>query len=310
MGIRQFLGVQARSSIDEKIISGGGAFIAILAVFVVTDWVTNFELAMSLLPSMGASAVLVLAVPHGTLSQPWSLFMGNVVSALMGVASASYIGNTYVAAGCAVGLAISAMHLLRCIHPPGGATALIAVVGGESVRDLGFTYVLMPTLINCTIIFLVACAFNNCFSWRRYPSSLMKYDNSMYSPETTNIQVRHLQLAMNTLDEVINIAPEQVKYIVDKADEIMRTENAPTFKISAGRFYTNGAAGQSWSVRQIIEISSHLDPARKQVIFRTVDGDQKGQSGTISLLQFRDWAREILNPAEKSIDLSEQRDAA
>ncbi|MBN50571.1 MAG: HPP family protein [Spongiibacteraceae bacterium] len=310
MGLRQFMGFQARSSLDEKVISGLGAFLGILSVFIFTDWATDFELAISLLPSMGASAVLVLAVPHGTLSQPWPLLGGNLISALVGVTCASYIDNMYLAAGTAVGLSIMAMHLLRCIHPPGGATALIAVVGGEAIRDLGFSYIVLPTLANCLVIFTIAMAFNNLFPWRRYPSSLMRYDNSMYSPETSRIKVSHLQLAMETLDEVIDIAPEQVKYIVDKADEIMRSENAPAFKIVAGGYYTNGAPGQAWAVRQVIDISNHPNPSKKRVIYRTVDGAQKGSSATVLLFEFSDWAREVMTPAATKLRIDNKRDAA
>ena len=84
--------------------------------------------------SMGASAVLLFAVPHGPLSQPWALIGGHMVSAFIGVSCATLVPDTITAAALAVGLAIGAMHLLRCIHPPGGATALAAVVSGPS-RD-------------------------------------------------------------------------------------------------------------------------------------------------------------------------------
>ena len=82
MAASQFLGIQARSSLDEKIVASIGAVLSISAVFFITDWLTNYTLAMTLLPSMGASAVLLLAVPHGTLSQPWPLFGGNVLVSL------------------------------------------------------------------------------------------------------------------------------------------------------------------------------------------------------------------------------------
>ncbi|MFX8373896.1 HPP family protein, partial [Acinetobacter baumannii] len=80
--------------------------------------------------SMGASAVLLYAVPHGALSQPWAVLAGHAVSAVAGVAAARNISDPALAAAVAVGTAILAMHYLRAIHPPGGATALTAVVGG------------------------------------------------------------------------------------------------------------------------------------------------------------------------------------
>jgi CBS-domain-containing membrane protein len=119
---------------------------------------------------MGASAVLLFAVPHGQLSQPWPVFGGHLVSALIGVASAKLVAPPLLAAAVAVALAISAMYYLRCIHPPGGATALTAVAGGETVHALGFHYVLTPVLLNVLIILAVALLFNFPFSWRRYPA--------------------------------------------------------------------------------------------------------------------------------------------
>ncbi len=290
MNLRQIAGVQARSSYTEKLISGGGAFVAILSVFYITDWLTDFNLAIALLPSMGASAVLVMAVPHGMLSQPWPVVAGNTVSALMGVTVSLGVENSYVAASLAVGTAIAAMHFLRCIHPPGGATALVPILLGDNA--LGFDFVFIPTLVNSLVILCIAVVFNNLFHWRRYPASLMTYDHSMYHPETYNISVKHIEQAMETLDELIDIAPEQIKYIVDRADEIMVKERDPGFKIRVGGYYTNGAAGRQWAVRQVIDISNHPGLAKKLVIYRTVEGSGKGESGTMRLYEFKTWAKE------------------
>ena len=128
--------------------------------------------SVGLVASMGASAVLLFAVPHGPLSQPWAVLGGHLVSAVVGVACTKVIAQPMLAAPVAVGLAIGTMHYLRCIHPPGGATALSAVVGGETVHQLGFHYVLTPVLLNATIILLVALLFNYPFPWRRYPLAL------------------------------------------------------------------------------------------------------------------------------------------
>jgi len=127
---------------------------------------------------MGASAVLLFAVPHGPLSQPWPVLGGHFVSALVGVACTKAIAQPMLAAPVAVGLAIGSMHYLRCIHPPGGATALSAVVGGEPVHQLGFHFVLTPVLWNAAVILLVALLFNYPFTWRRYPLALARRDVS------------------------------------------------------------------------------------------------------------------------------------
>jgi CBS-domain-containing membrane protein len=91
-------------------------------------------------------------VPHGQLAQPWAVLGGHVISAIIGVTCAQVIANEILAASAAVGLAVGAMYYLGCIHPPGGATALSAVVGGESVHALGYHFVITPVLMNVVVI--------------------------------------------------------------------------------------------------------------------------------------------------------------
>ena len=61
------------------------------------------------------------------------------------------------------------MHLTKTTHPPGGATALIAVIGSERVHQLGFLYVLSPVALGALIMLVVALIVNNLTSFRRYP---------------------------------------------------------------------------------------------------------------------------------------------
>ena len=133
----------------------------------------------AIIASMGSSAVLLFAVPHGPLSQPWPVFGGHLVSALVGVTCVKLIPEPMLAAAIAVALAIGAMHYLRCIHPPGGATALGAVVGGDVVHQLGYQFVVTPVMLNATTILLVALLFNAPFGWRRYPAAWATAPNTV-----------------------------------------------------------------------------------------------------------------------------------
>lgn len=170
--LRRFTGYSfKRSGHVEKWISGFGGLVSILGVISISHASLGLDGSAGLVSSMGASAVLLFAVPHGQLSQPWPVFGGHLVSALVGVASAKLVTPPLLAAAVAVALAISAMYYLRCIHPPGGATALTAVAGGETVRALGFNYILTPVLLNVLIILVVAFLFNFPFTWRRYPAA-------------------------------------------------------------------------------------------------------------------------------------------
>ncbi len=124
--------------------------------------------ALCLIAPMGASAVLLFAVPASPLAQPWSVLGGNVVSALIGVACAQLIAPPLPSAACAGALAICAMFALRCLHPPSGAVALTAVLGGPAIHALGYGYALIPVGLNTALLLGVALVFNN-LTGRRYP---------------------------------------------------------------------------------------------------------------------------------------------
>jgi len=157
-------------SAAEKCIAAVGGGLAILTLIGVSFWALPGAGATAIITSMGASAVLLFAVPHGPLSQPWPVIGGNGISAVIGVACARFIPHPHVAAGCAVGLSIWAMAQLKCLHPPGGATAFTAVMGGSAIHNLGFRFVLFPVLANAVMLLLLAVLINSAFKWRRYPA--------------------------------------------------------------------------------------------------------------------------------------------
>ena len=179
--LRRFAGIGLdRAGHLEKALSMVGGLIGLTGVILISEVHLGAAGSVGLVASMGASAVLLFAVPHGPLSQPWSVLGGHMASSIVGVACAVAIAEPLVAAPLAVALAIGVMHYLRCIHPPGGATALSAVVGGDAVHELGFQYVLTPVMLNATAILLIALVFNYPFRWRRYPAGFVK---SVEEPE-------------------------------------------------------------------------------------------------------------------------------
>ena len=298
--VLNLLGIQHPTSSTEKAISVLGAGIAIALVYMVSQYVSGHDGAMAILPSMGAAAVLLFAVPHGPLSQPWALFAGNTLSALVGVACALRFDNIILAAGLAVGLAILVMHLARCVHPPGGATALAAVMGGEAIRGLGLNYVIMPVLLNCLVISVVAVVFNYGFSWRRYPLGLMRYATTAAAKGKENaIQLRHIEQAMDAVDMLMDVNAEQIKQVVDRAQTLLMDERIEHLQVELGAFYTNAKPGLAWSVRQIIDEYAHCDPRKHMLIYRVVDGNNKSSTGSCSLEEFSGWAKEKMQPVRK-----------
>jgi CBS domain-containing membrane protein len=123
-----------------------------------------------LVAPMGASAVLLFAVPASPLAQPWSIIGGNLVSATIGVTCAHAIVDPTLAAALAVALSIGGMFALRCVHPPSGAVALTAVLGGPAVHALGYWFVLEPIAIQSAAL-LAAAIIYHAVTGHRYPHS-------------------------------------------------------------------------------------------------------------------------------------------
>lgn len=171
--IGKWLGIElVEVSVTEKLVAALGGGLAVLVVVDLSGLALPGSAGVPVVASMGASAVLLFDVPHGPLSQPWPVLAGHGVSAVIGVACARVVPHTELAVACAVGGAIGAMHQLKCIHPPGGATAFTAVLGGDAVRQLGFGFVVFPVLTNALAMVLLAVVLNAAFPWRRYPSAL------------------------------------------------------------------------------------------------------------------------------------------
>ncbi len=224
------IGVEMNSACPkEKIIAGVGGFVSILLLVFITGSVLHISNGSALIASMGASAVLLFAMPHGQLSQPWPVVAGHGISALVGVACGRWIGSTPVAAACAVGISIALMYHLKCIHPPGGATALTAVIGGEAIHALGFHFVLFPVLINAAMMVGVAVIFNFAFEWRRYPSALS-------AAHAENLPASHtheeIEAAMRELGSFVDISEEDLLRLMHILAE---NKKAPARKSVRGR---------------------------------------------------------------------------
>ncbi|WP_177223032.1 HPP family protein [Chitinophaga sp. YR627] len=123
-----------------------------------------------LIGSFGASSVLIYGIINSPLAQPRNLVGGHVICALVGVTIHKLVPNElWLAAALSVALSIVLMQITKTLHPPGGATALIANIGTQRIKDLGYLYVLSPVLSGVLILLLVALLFNNMTAHRKYP---------------------------------------------------------------------------------------------------------------------------------------------
>jgi CBS domain-containing membrane protein len=205
----------------EHWVSAAGGLLGLLAVLWVSHVWMGGHGGILTVASMGASAVLLFAAPHGAMSQPWSVFGGHLVSALVGVTCQHWLGDEpMLAASLAVALSIAAMYSLRCLHPPGGATALYAVLGGETVHALGYGYVFNPVLLNAVVLLGIAVAFNYPFAWRRYPQiwhrrTVRKTPDAAAPASEEKCMIPHSDLvyALSQIDTFVDVSEEDLQRI-------------------------------------------------------------------------------------------------
>lgn len=139
-----------------------------LTAFICTRFGGDASVGPLLVAPMGASAVLLFAVPASPLAQPWPLLGGNILSALVGVTMVKLVPDVMVAGALAVGIAIGAMSLLRCLHPPGGAVALTTVLAATHGPAPGYLFALTPVGINSVLLLATGYLFHR-FSTHSYP---------------------------------------------------------------------------------------------------------------------------------------------
>lgn len=230
------LGIEQSSvSHTERLLSALGGFLGIAGI-VLAGQLLGLQAGGQLLivASMGASAVLLFAVPHGALSQPWPVAGGHLLSAMVGVTCQQAFGAwPALAASLAVGLAIGLMHYLRCLHPPGGATALTAVLGGPAIHALGYGYALWPIGLNVAVILLVAVLFNAPLRWRRYP---VAWARSETRPPDHYLALQHddLAAALRQIDSFIDVDEDDLRLIFSVAERHARERRAKARRRAVG----------------------------------------------------------------------------
>ena len=156
-----------------------GAFIGIGLIAFFQNSVLTKDDNIFLIGSFGASSVLIYGAIQSPLSQPRNLIGGHVISAIIGVSIYKVLPDIiWLTAPLAVALSIIVMQMTKTLHPPGGATTLIAIIGSEKVKTLGYLYILSPVLTGALILLVVALLFNNITPHRKYPTD-KRFTNSI-----------------------------------------------------------------------------------------------------------------------------------
>lgn len=160
---------------------------------------------------IGASAVLVFIIPSSPLAQPWPVIGGNIVSTLCGIAAAQWLGHGALAAGVAVSTAILGMSLARCLHPSGGGSALLGVVGGPAVLAHGYAFALVPVGLNAILLVLAGIAFHR-LSGHSYPHRVAAM------PAQPRLLAEDIDAALAELGESFDVAREDLEALLERAE--------------------------------------------------------------------------------------------
>ena len=150
----------------ERLRSVFGAFIGLLLVITLARYLGELSgIDEWLMASLGASALLVFALPGSPMAQPWAVIAGNTISALIGVSCFHLIGEPLLALPAAAALSILGMFVLRCLHPPAAAVALIAVLG----HIAHYRYAVFPVMVDSILLVMAGAAYSN-LTGKRYPN--------------------------------------------------------------------------------------------------------------------------------------------
>lgn len=214
---RIFVPLLAGASLRDRVIASVGAVLGI--GFVGVTCVALFPSSIPwIVAPMGASAVLLFAVPASPLAQPWSIAGGNVVSAFVGAVVVQVVPDPAIAAAVAVALAILTMSLLRCLHPPGGAAALSAVLGGYALFSAHVLEFLTVVLVNSLLLVAIGWIFHR-FSGHSYPHRAKPVEGkALSSAAASGLLMDDIDKALDDLGETFDISREDLALLLERAE--------------------------------------------------------------------------------------------
>lgn len=208
----------ANAGFGRRVVACIGAAIGIALTMLVCRQFPSYgsDLPIIVAP-LGASAVLVFAVPASPLAQPWPVVGGNILSTLVGVAMFQWVPDVTLAAGLAVGCAILAMSLARCLHPPGGAAALTAVIGSAGIHDAGYAFAFAPVGINSIALVAIGMFYHRitALSYPHQPASPVAVAAAV---EPGGVRLEDINAALAETPDAFDIAREDLTLLLERAE--------------------------------------------------------------------------------------------
>ncbi len=223
MAFRLFVPILAGATLQDRLVACLGAFLGIAVTGAVCGLSLGegYDVPLVVAP-MGASAVLLFAVPASPLAQPWPIIGGNTISSAVGLLLARLVPDPVLAAALAVACAIAVMSLMRCLHPPGGAAALTAALGGPAVVSAGWLFPFTPVAINSVLLVTVGLCFHK-LAKRKYPHAPAPAvsahgTNDPPSETRATFQSEDVDTALAALDETFDIDRTDLERVLRRVE--------------------------------------------------------------------------------------------
>ncbi len=223
-GFHLFHPILAGATLRDRIVACAGALVGVALTGLLSGLFFGPGAHLPLLiASIGASAVLLFAVPASPMAQPWPIIGGNVLSAFTGYVVAQVVADRSVAAALSVALAILVMSLTRTLHPPGGAAALTAVLGGPAVAAWGALFPLVPVAVNACVLVVTGVVFHR-FTRHRYPHTPIAPAASIHGtadpPPASRVGFRHedVDAALAHLHESYDIDRGDLERLLEEVE--------------------------------------------------------------------------------------------
>ncbi len=205
--------------LKDRFLCGIGALLGLLISSFVS-WYALGDFNAWYIAPMGASSVLLFAVPASPLAQPWNMVVGNIIAGIIGVTCALFISNLTIAFSVAVALSIFLMMTTDSLHPPSGAVAITAVLGGTTVHELGYAFIFYPVLLNSVLLLIIAVIFNRLLG-KQYPQ-IAQLNTRSKDPTPTQkvtIQPQDIQDVLEHQTELLDISEYDLQKIILEAQE-------------------------------------------------------------------------------------------
>jgi len=204
-----FRPILAGAALGDRLRAGIGAGIAIALTGLAAAWLAGGGALPLLIAPIGASAVLVFAVPASPLAQPWPVIGGNMLSAIWALLVVRVVPHEAAAAALAVGGAIAGMALLGCLHPPGGAVALGVVLLTAGHDRVGWAFPVLPVGVDSVLLTICGVAFHR-LTGHAYPHRPAAAAPSPFVPED-------IDAALAEMHERFDIAREDLDALLTAA---------------------------------------------------------------------------------------------